>query len=42
MKAEVLPTDDSEPVYFQTDGELAGKLPATVEIEPHAIEVLVP
>jgi diacylglycerol kinase (ATP) len=41
-KAEVLPLDDSEPVYFQTDGELAGRLPATVEIEPHAIEVLVP
>ena len=41
-KAEVLPIDDSEPIYFQTDGELAGKLPATVEIDPHAIEVLVP
>ena len=41
-KAEVLPLGDGEPIYFQTDGELAGKLPATVEIEPHAIEVLVP
>ena len=32
----------SEPIWFQTDGELAGRLPATVEIDPHAIEVLVP
>ena len=42
QKAEVVPLDDSEPIWFQTDGELAGRLPATVEIEPHAIEVLVP
>ena len=41
-RVEVLPLDDRAPVYFQTDGELAGRLPATVEIEPHAIEVLVP
>ena len=41
-KAEAVPLDDGEPIWFQTDGELAGKLPATVEIEPHAIEVLVP
>ncbi len=33
---------NDEPVWFQTDGELAGRLPARVEIEPHAIEVLVP
>jgi len=42
QKAEVLPFEDSEPIWFQTDGELAGRLPATVEIDPHAIEVLVP
>jgi diacylglycerol kinase (ATP) len=42
QKAEVVPLDGGEPIYFQTDGELAGRLPATVEIEPHAIEVLVP
>jgi diacylglycerol kinase (ATP) len=42
QKAEVLPLDNKEPIWFQTDGELAGKLPATVEIDPHAIEVLVP
>ena len=42
QKAEVLPPDTGEPVWFQTDGELAGRLPALVEIDPHAIEVLVP
>ena len=42
QEAEVLPLEDDEPVWFQTDGELAGRLPATVEIDPHAIELLVP
>jgi len=28
-------------VWFQTDGELAGRLPAVVEIEPRALEILV-
>jgi diacylglycerol kinase (ATP) len=42
QKAEVLPPESGEAVWFQTDGELAGRLPATVEIDPHAIEVLVP
>jgi diacylglycerol kinase (ATP) len=42
-RAEVLPLDDGgEPIWYQTDGELAGSLPATVEIDPHAIDVLVP
>jgi diacylglycerol kinase (ATP) len=40
--AEVLPPESGQTVWFQTDGELAGRLPATVEIDPHAIEVLVP
>jgi diacylglycerol kinase (ATP) len=40
--AEVTPLDPEVPVWFQTDGELAGCLPARVEIEPHALEVLVP
>jgi len=40
--AELLPLDDKEPIWFQTDGELAGRLPATVEIDAHALEVLVP
>lgn len=41
-RVEVLPVSNDEPVWFQTDGELAGTLPAIVEIEPRAIEVLVP
>ena len=41
-RAELLPLDDKEPIWFQTDGELAGRLPATVEIDAHALEVLVP
>jgi diacylglycerol kinase (ATP) len=40
--AELVPLDDEEAIWFQTDGELAGRLPATVEIDPHALEVLVP
>jgi diacylglycerol kinase (ATP) len=42
QRAELTPLEEGEPVWFQTDGEVAGKLPATVEIEPHALEVLVP
>jgi diacylglycerol kinase (ATP) len=41
-RAEVLAPESGETVWFQTDGELAGRLPAVVEIDPHAIEVLVP
>ncbi len=41
-RAELTLLEGSEPVWFQTDGEVAGELPATVEIEPRAIEVLVP
>jgi YegS/Rv2252/BmrU family lipid kinase len=41
-RAEVFPVDNAEPIWFQTDGELAGRLPAHGEVEPHAIEVLVP
>ena len=40
-KAELLPLDHEQVVWFQTDGELAGQLPATVEIDHHALEVLV-
>jgi diacylglycerol kinase (ATP) len=39
-RAELIPL--GETVYFQTDGELAGKLPAVVEIDAHALEVVVP
>ena len=41
-RAELLPIGDDSTVWFQTDGELAGRLPATVEIDAHALEVLVP
>lgn len=40
--AELIPLDGAETIWFQTDGELAGRLPATVKIDPHALEVLVP
>lgn len=33
---------DSAPVYVEVDGELAGALPATVEIVPDALTLLVP
>ncbi len=41
-QAEIFPVSNDEPVWFQTDGEVAGRLPAHLEVEPHAIEVLVP
>ena len=41
-QAELIPLEEKETIWFQTDGELAGKLPATVEIDAHALEVLVP
>ena len=41
-RAELAPLEDKNVVWFQTDGEVAGRLPATVEIDPHALEVLVP
>jgi len=41
-KAELIPLSEKEIVWFQTDGELAGRLPATVRIDAHALEVLVP
>jgi len=41
-RAELKPFEGSDPVWLQADGEIVGQLPATVEIEPAAIEVLVP
>ena len=41
-RAELLPIGDLATIWFQTDGELAGSLPAMVEIDAHALEVLVP
>jgi len=40
--AELLPLEDEGVVWFQTDGELAGRLPAAVHVDRHALEVLVP
>ncbi len=40
-QAELTPLEDEETVWFQTDGELAGSLPATVTIDPSALRVLV-
>jgi diacylglycerol kinase family enzyme len=42
QRAELAPIEDDEVVWYQTDGELAGRLPAVVEIDPHALDVLVP
>jgi diacylglycerol kinase (ATP) len=41
-RADVTPLERDPPVWFQTDGELAGSLPASVEIEPGALDILVP
>jgi diacylglycerol kinase (ATP) len=41
-RAELSPLESRNVIWYQTDGELAGRLPATVEIDPHAIDVLVP
>jgi diacylglycerol kinase (ATP) len=41
-RAELTPMGETDEVWYQTDGELAGRLPATVEIDPHALDVLVP
>jgi diacylglycerol kinase (ATP) len=41
-RAELAPIKDNDVVWYQTDGELAGRLPAVVEIDPHALDVLVP
>jgi diacylglycerol kinase (ATP) len=41
-QAELALLEGSEPVWLQADGEIVGQLPATVQIEPAAIQVLVP
>jgi YegS/Rv2252/BmrU family lipid kinase len=42
VRAELTSLEGEDAVWFQTDGELAGSLPATVTIDAHALEVLVP
>jgi len=41
-EADLIPIDDSDTIWLQTDGEPAGRLPAKVKVRPHALEVLVP
>ncbi len=41
-KVDCAAVDPSQPVLFELDGELAGQLPATFEIVPDALTVLVP
>jgi diacylglycerol kinase (ATP) len=41
-RVEMRPLKEDDTVWFQTDGELAGRLPAVVEIEQQALRVLVP
>lgn len=40
--AYVRPLDEAHVVWYQTDGELAGSLPATVSIDHRALKILVP
>ncbi len=40
-RAEFFPLD-SDRVYVQVDGELAGRLPATVEVAAHGVKILLP
>ncbi len=40
-RVELLPTD-GDPVYLQVDGELAGRLPAVIELVPAAVTLLLP
>jgi YegS/Rv2252/BmrU family lipid kinase len=41
-KVTCTPLDARRPIYFELDGELVGQLPATFEILPAALTVLVP
>jgi len=41
-KVALRPLEQEDIVWFQTDGELAGRLPATATIEQRALQVLVP
>lgn len=39
---EVFPFNEDDQVWYQTDGELAGTLPAKLGIDHHALDILVP
>jgi diacylglycerol kinase (ATP) len=40
--AEIVTVDDGKEVLVQTDGEMAGRLPLTCRVAPHALRVVVP
>ncbi len=42
LRASCVGEDSDIPIYFELDGELAGKLPATFEVIPDALTLLVP
>ena len=42
FKVTCTPVESSRPIYFELDGELVGQLPATFEILPDALTLLVP
>jgi diacylglycerol kinase (ATP) len=41
-KVDCAGEEPARPIYFELDGELAGQLPATFEIVPNALTILVP
>lgn len=41
-KVECVPPKTGDGIYFELDGELAGELPATFEVVPDALSVLMP
>ena len=41
-KATCAGEQSDKPIYFELDGELVGELPATFEIVPDALTILVP
>ncbi len=41
QRVELMPIDD-DPVYLQIDGEAVGQLPATIDLVPAALTILVP
>jgi diacylglycerol kinase (ATP) len=40
--ADLIPVNAEDTIWMQTDGEPAGRLPARIEVDRHALEVLVP
>ena len=42
LRADCVGEDPDTPIYFELDGELVGKLPATFEVVPDALTLLAP